>query len=643
MDRTVPVLIAFRDGGQNSGGKRISFNDSAGKVDPPLRVFPAPTRLANRAVPRNTVLGGPDYRTPPPPPLPEPEPDNTDAPINAIHVCRRLRAPHSPIKKPPILSRKRETGVAHAEAQAIYVFHTAAPTGGARIMSNGGIFMTSQSPVLKLARVAAVSALALGLAVAPLSLNSGASGTAHAQEGPVSVADLSERLIDSVVNISTSQTVGGSERNVPRPNLPEGSPFQEFFDEFFENLPNGEGRPGPRSRQVQSLGSGFVIDADGLIITNNHVIADADEVSVNFNDGTKLSAEVIGRDSKTDIAVLRVDPDGMELKAVSFGDSNSARVGDWVLAIGNPFGLGGTVTLGIVSAIGRDINSGPYDNFIQTDAAINRGNSGGPLFNMQGDVIGINTAIISPSGGSIGIGFSIPAELASNVIDQLIEFGETRRGWLGVRIQEVTDEIAESLGMDEAMGALVAGVIKGGPVDDGSIQPGDVIIEFDGKPVESMRELPRIVADSPVGKEVDVIVMRKGERETVQVTLGRLEDGEELAAAEQLETSKDDEEEAVEVFGMMLAELDDEQRESFSIEESVDEGVIITAVEPESAAAEKGIQPGEIIVEVAQEAVTTPQEVVEAIERLQEENRRNALLMLSSKTGELRFVTIRVD
>ncbi|WP_421857995.1 Do family serine endopeptidase [Oricola sp.] len=503
--------------------------------------------------------------------------------------------------------------------------------------------MKSQSPVPSLARAATVSALALGLAFAPMSSTTGFTGAAWAQNGPVSVADLSERLIDSVVNISTSQTVGNSERNVPRPNLPDSSPFHEFFDEFFDNLPNGNGRQGPRSRQVQSLGSGFVIDSAGIIVTNNHVIAEADEVSVNFNDGTKLSAEVIGRDSKTDIAVLRVNPGDMKLKAVPFGDSNAARVGDWVLAIGNPFGLGGTVTLGIVSAIGRDINSGPYDNYIQTDAAINRGNSGGPLFNMQGEVVGINTAIISPSGGSIGIGFSIPAELATNVIGQLVEFGETRRGWLGVRIQEVTDEIAESLGMDKAMGALVAGVIKGGPVDDGSIEPGDVIIEFDGKPVESMRELPRVVADSPVGKEVDVIVMRKGRQETVKVTLGRLEDGEEQLAAATEDNGEADAPKTVELFGMTLAELDDAQRETFQIEEAVDTGVMISVVATDSAAAEKGIQAGEVIVEVAQEAVETPQDVVDAVERLRKDNRRNALLMLSSKSGELRFVTIRVD
>jgi len=494
----------------------------------------------------------------------------------------------------------------------------------------------------KFSRLARATALSLAVAVPALAVPGGLAVPAQAQEGPASVADLSAKLIDSVVNISTSQTVGGDDRNVPRPQLPEGSPFQEFFDEFFENQPDGSA---PRSHQVQSLGSGFVVDASGIIITNNHVIADADEVSVNFNDGTKIAAEIVGRDPKTDIAVLRIDPGDKELVPVPFGDSEVMRVGDWVLAIGNPFGLGGTVTLGIVSAIGRDINSGPYDNYIQTDAAINRGNSGGPLFNMKGEVIGINTAIISPSGGSIGIGFSIPADLAESVIAQLVEFGETRRGWLGVRIQEVTDEIAESLGMDKAKGALIAGVIKGGPVDDGSIEAGDVIVEFDGKEVANMRELPRVVADSPVGKEVDVVVIRKGERQNVKVTLGRLEDGEQLAMAQSEEDqgAAVDESATMQMFGMKLAELDEAQREAFEIDDSVEGGVIILEVEPDSAAAEKGIQPGEVIVEIAQETVSTPQEVAEAIDKLKEENRRNALFMLASKTGELRFATIRID
>lgn len=500
------------------------------------------------------------------------------------------------------------------------------------------------NPFTRGAAVALIAAVAITL---PFGQGTSFAPAAFAQEGPRSLADLSEGLLDSVVNISTSQTVSGGERSVPRPRLPEGSPFEDFFEEFFDNLPGGpDSGPGNNGgdRRVQSLGSGFVIDAEeGIIITNNHVIADADEVVANFADGSSLDAEIIGRDPKTDIAVLKVDVSEKQLKEVPFADIETLRVGDWVLAIGNPFGLGGTVTAGIVSAFGRDINSGPYDNFIQTDAAINRGNSGGPLFNMNGEVVGINTAIISPTGGSIGIGFSIPADLAVSVIAQLREFGETRRGWLGVRIQQVTDDIAESLGMDETMGALIAGIIEGGPVADGSIQPGDVVVEFDGKPVETMRELPRIVADTPVGKEVDVVVIRKGERETVQVTLGRLEDGERLAAAQTDGNDDSDEPAAVVLYGMSLVELDDEAREQFSLSEEVDQGVVIAEVEDNSPASGKGISAGEVIVEIAQESVSTPQEVADAIDRLKEDDRRNALLMLSNAQGELRFVTLRID
>jgi serine protease Do len=462
--------------------------------------------------------------------------------------------------------------------------------------------------------------------------------------GPASVADLAQGLLESVVNISTSQTVKGGENpeSVPMPQLPEGSPFQDFFDDFFKDR-QGDGGG---DRKVQSLGSGFVVDAEkGIIVTNNHVIADADEIEVNFNDGSKVKAKLKGTDTKTDIAVLEVDPKAHPLKAVKFGNSDSMRIGDWVMAIGNPFGLGGTVTVGIISARNRDINSGPYDDFIQTDAAINRGNSGGPLFNMHGEVVGINTAIISPSGGSIGIGFSIPSQLAAGVVDQLTNFGETRRGWLGVRIQPVTDEIAESLGMDKAKGSLVAGVIKGGPVDNGSILPGDVIIKFDGKDVNEMRDLPRVVAESPVGKAVDVIIIRKGVQQTVKVTLGRLEDGEKLASAESDQGGDKGAGEVVstaKVLGMTIGELNDAARTKFDISKDVS-GVVVSDVAKDSAAAERGIVAGEVITEIAQESVSTPQQVLDRIAALKEQGRKNALLMLASKSGELRFVTIRMD
>ncbi|PHP67549.1 serine protease [Zhengella mangrovi] len=461
------------------------------------------------------------------------------------------------------------------------------------------------------------------------------------QQGPASVADLAGHLLDAVVNVATTQSTGGDEEDVPVPDIPEGSPFKDYFDEFFRD--RGK-RGGPRKQN--SLGSGFIIDArEGIVVTNNHVIDGADGIEVVFNDGEKVSAKLLGTDTKTDIAVLKIDPAKHPLKEVPFGDSTKMRIGDWVMAIGNPFGLGGTVTVGIISAINRDINSGPYDDFIQTDAAINRGNSGGPLFNMDGEVIGINTAIISPSGGSIGIGFSIPSKLATTVINQLREFGETRRGWLGVRIQPVTDEIAESLGMKKARGALVAGIVKGGPVDNGSILAGDVIVEFDGRPVDHMRDLPRIVAESPVGKAVDVTVVRKGEEVTVPVTLGRLEDGEKLASADDASKSGDADQAPVttaKALGMTLGELDSDARQDFGISDDVS-GVLITAVDANSMAAERGVVAGDVITEIAQESVSQPQDVLDKIEDLKSQGRKNALLMLSSKTGELRFVTIRMD
>ncbi|MEN3379202.1 MAG: serine protease Do, partial [Hyphomicrobiales bacterium] len=388
--------------------------------------------------------------------------------------------------------------------------------------------------------MAAAAALALPLLATPA-----------AARGPDNIADVAEAVIDAVVNISTSQTVaaGGPGRTGPESRqgpgsgptpgpdgrqgqLPPGSPFEEFFDEFFKNR-RGQGDPkgGDRSpRRVNSLGSGFVIDADGIVVTNNHVIADADEITVIFNDGSKLKAELIGKDSKTDLAVLKVKPD-KPLKAVKFGNSEKLRLGEWVIAIGNPFSLGGTVTAGIVSARNRDINSGPYDSYIQTDAAINRGNSGGPLFNLDGEVIGVNTLIISPSGGSIGIGFAVPSKTVVGVVDSLRQFGELRRGWLGVRIQQVTDEIAESLNIKPARGALIAGVEEKGPAKPAGIEPGDVVIKFDGKDIKEPKDLSRVVADTAVGKSVDVVIIRKGAEETRQVTLGRLEDGEKAVQA----------------------------------------------------------------------------------------------------------------
>jgi serine protease Do len=479
--------------------------------------------------------------------------------------------------------------------------------------------------------------LALTITFAPVP---GAMVFAQAQSfnGPTSVADLAEELLDAVVNISTSQKVAQRRPNIPLPKVPEGSPFQEFFDELLPNRPNNKNKS-PRKRS--SLGSGFVIDASGIVVTNNHVIANADEITVNFADGTKLKAEVIGRDPKVDIAILRVKPEN-PLKFVKFGDSKKSRIGDWVMAIGNPLGLSGTVTLGIVSAINRNINSGPYDSFIQTDAAINRGNSGGPLFNMAGEVIGINTAIISPSGGSIGLGFSIPSSLAKNVVDQLTKYGETRRGWLGVQIQTVTEEIAETLSMDEARGALVGEVVPNGPAAKADIKSGDVILSFVGKPIVKMRDLPRIVADTPVEKEVEVVVLRKGEEIILGVSVGRLEDGEKQIAASNGQEKEKVKKVAETSLGMKLGEITDEIRESEGIKDTVN-GVLILNIEEGSNAQDKKIKAGEIIVEVGQEAVSTGTEVIARVDALKKKGRRNALLMVSSKTGDIRFVVVRID
>ncbi len=372
------------------------------------------------------------------------------------------------------------------------------------------------------------TALTLLLSLGVVAATPAGVAPAYAQARPGGLADLVDQVAEAVVNISATQTVEEKTAETP-PDLPKGTPFDDMFEQFFKNhgMNGGPARP----RKSSSLGSGFVVDASGIVITNNHVVGDANDIVVIFTDGRKLKAKVIGKDAKVDVAVLKVESD-KPLKTVKFGDSDKARVGDGVMAVGNPFGLGETVTAGILSARNRNIDSGPYDDFLQTDASINKGNSGGPLFNLQGEVIGINTAILSPSGGSIGIGFATPSNTVMPVIEQLQKFGETRRGWLGVRIQPVDDGIAESLGLGTARGALVAGVDEKGPAKPAGILPGDVIVKFDGKDIKESRDLPSIVASMAVGKSVDVVVVRKGKEMTETVTLGRLEDGEKLAKAD---------------------------------------------------------------------------------------------------------------
>jgi serine protease Do len=468
---------------------------------------------------------------------------------------------------------------------------------------------------------------------------------AHAR-GPDNIADVAEKVINAVVNISTSQSVDTHGSATPPPLLPPGSPFEEFFDEFFKNRrgqqgDNNQNRPNT-PRRVNSLGSGFIIDPSGIVVTNNHVIADADEVTVILNDGSRLKAEIIGRDTKVDLALLRVKPE-KPLTAVQFGDSEKLRLGEWVVAIGNPFSLGGTVTAGIVSARNRDIQSGPYDNYIQTDAAINRGNSGGPLFNLEGEVIGINTAIISPSGGSIGIGFAVPSKTAVAVIDQLRQFGETRRGWLGVRIQQVTDDIAESLSIKPARGALVAGVEEKGPSKPAGIEAGDVIIRFDGKDIKEMKDLPRIVADTPVGKDVEVIIVRKGKEDTRTVKLGRLEDGEKQAALTPNKEAAPPEKTVVQkTLGLNLSNMTDELRKKYKIKDSV-KGVVITGVDAQSPAADKRLNAGDVVIEVSQEQVADADALQKRVEQLKNDGRRSVLLTIASADGEIRFIGLSLQ
>ncbi|WP_409360750.1 Do family serine endopeptidase [Bartonella heixiaziensis] len=466
------------------------------------------------------------------------------------------------------------------------------------------------------------------------------------KNAPLSIPDLAAELLETVVNISTAQTVDGTEQDelTSVPVIPKDSLLQEYFSDFFTPK---DGQKGSQFQKVRSLGSGFVIDARrGLIVTNYHVIVDADDIEVNFTDGTKLKAKLLGKDSKTDLALIQVEAGGKKLKAVRFGDSEKVRIGDWVMAIGNPYGFGGSVTVGIVSARNRDLNAGPYDNFIQTDAAINRGNSGGPLFDRKGEVIGINTAIISPSGGSIGIGFAIPSDMALSVIKQLRDFGEIRRGWLAIRIQPVTEDIAKSLKLENPEGALIAGKIESTEVDNSQLQAGDVILFFGNAKIKHARDLPRLVAESPEGKVVDVTVLRDGQEKTVKVKLGRLI---ETDANENTAEESDDEKGGavsksvtMQFMGMTLSELTADLRQRYSITDKL-QGLVVTSVAQNSAADKKRIRSGEVIVDINQSAVTTIDEAKKRVHKLREAGRKNALFIVARPDGELRFVTLPMD
>jgi serine protease Do len=466
-------------------------------------------------------------------------------------------------------------------------------------------------------------------------------------QGQISLADLAERVMPAVVNIAAVTTSDTRGRSLPQlPQLGPDTPFGDLFEEFFNRRgqgQQGQGQgQGPQQRRSQSAGSGFVIDASGIVVTNNHVIGDANEITVIFNSGLRLKAEVIGKDTKVDLAVLRVKHD-KPLPAVKFGDSDAMRIGDPVMAIGNPFGLGGSVSSGIVSARNRDINQGPYDTYIQTDAAINKGNSGGPLFNMAGEVIGINTAILSPTGGSVGIGFAVPSSLASNVVEQLREFGETRRGWLGVRIQSVDDATAEALGLGAARGALVAGIDDKGPAKPAGLEVGDVVVKFDGKEVKDSRDLPRIVAGTPVGKDVPITVIRKGQELVRTVKLGRLEDGEKVQPATAARPNAEPAKPAVTTaLGLEFSPQTEELKKRYSIKDGI-KGVVITKVEPNSNAADKRILVGELVVEVGQEPVNSPEDVTKRLDALKKEGKKSALLLVSNAQGEVRFVAVSMN
>jgi serine protease Do len=501
---------------------------------------------------------------------------------------------------------------------------------------------------MRLFRSTVARAAVLGVSLALVTPSIPLIQPAAARSAPDSFADLAAKLLPAVVNVSSSQTLtaknGGPGPGVgpEMPMFPPGSPFEQFFKDFLNRNRQGQGGNGggdsqPAPRRAQSLGSGFIIDPSGYVVTNNHVIEGADEVSVTLQDNTTLKAEIIGRDESGDIALLKVKTD-KPLPTVEFGDSSASRVGDWVLAIGNPFGLGGTVTAGIVSARGRDIHQGQYDDFIQTDAAINRGNSGGPLFNMDGQVIGINTAIFSPSGGSIGIGFSIPSNMAKLTVAQLKQYGHARRGWLGVKIQQVTPDIAESLGLKDASGAMVAGVTDGGPAEKAKIHSGDIILRFDGQDVKEMHNLPRIVADADVGKEVPVVLWRDGKEVTVQTVLAERPADAQLASTDTPKPTDLTKPTDISGLGLKVAPVSQDLKDKFQLQDG-QKGVVITDVSPNTPAAERGLKAGDVIMEVQQGEVASPDDVQKQVDAARKSDRK-FVLMLIQREGGVQYVPL---
>jgi serine protease Do len=456
-------------------------------------------------------------------------------------------------------------------------------------------------------------------------------GGAHAmaRATPDSFADLANRLLPSVVNISATEMLKPDPSGAAEGDRPSESLFGDLFKKFDRK---SEAQP----QRVAAQGSGFVIDSSGLIVTNDHVIDGAESITVTLNDGTNLPASIVGRDDKTDLALLRVES-RTPLPAAHFGDSDRTRIGDWVMAIGNPFGLGSSVTAGVVSARNRDIAEGPYDDFIQTDAPINRGNSGGPLFDMDGNVVGVTSALYSPSGGSVGIGFAIPSNMARIVIAQLRELGCTRRGWIGVRVQPVTHDIAESLGLTATTGALVSEATSGGPAALAGVQGGDVITAFDGKAIADSRALPRLVAESAVGRHASIELFRKGQEKTFQVTVAQLETAADLRthhlAAPAPKT-------AAPFFGLglALAPLDGRLRAKYRLGAELS-GVVITSVDPASPAEDRGLRPGDVILEVQNQSVDSPDEVSDRVAQHAKSGRK-AVLFLLSRNGQTNYIAL---
>jgi serine protease Do len=448
-----------------------------------------------------------------------------------------------------------------------------------------------------------------------------------------SLNPLVQRVLPAVVNISaqlSTEAATQSEQPAEGSDQPS-SPFDQFLRRFFEN----RGMP-QAHREVMALGSGFIIDPSGFVVTNNHVVGNADKVTVILQDNSRHPAKIVGRDEKTDMALLKIDAGDRKLPFVTWGDSDQSKVGDWVVAVGNPFGLGGTVTAGIVSALGRNINEGPYDDFIQIDAPINRGNSGGPTFNLHGQVIGINTAIYSPSGGSVGIGFAVPSNTAKNVIEQLKENGHVTRGWLGVAIQSITPAIAKSLGMntEQPTGALVASVTPNSPAAKAGLKPGDVILGAEGQKIKSVHDLPRIVANAPIGKKMDLEVQRNGKDMTLTANIAEMQENQQQAEAQ---TSAHPEKTAS--LGLQLAPLDPALRREFRIPRNA-EGAVVTAIAPDSPAASLGIEPGDVIESVDQQPVKTPQQAAEALDQAA---KKGNILLLLNRHGSSQFVGLSVS